>query len=177
MEAKRRAASEQLSGKSQCLLTQLERAVVSTRPWEQHTYILNRNFEKESRCTLTRKLSLTQAFRAALSWGCVTKVLGTRENGADFSHALCPASLRKEREKKGIFRKVGAHRRYTTKMSRANTRPFFCITLADQLPLSGRLGFPTSVSFIFPVGPTDSKHYEKITCSYLVADNIPPNTH
>lgn len=140
---------------------------------KQHTYILSRNFEKKSHCSLTWKLSLTQTFGAALSWGCVTKVLGTRENRADFSHALCPASLR-EREK-SIFRKVGAHRWYTRKMSRAGTRPFF-LQHHTGWSAPSEWSFPTSVSFIFPVGPTDSKNYEKITCSYLVAAACLPTT-
>lgn len=41
--------------------------------------------------------SLTQTFGAALSRGNVAKVLRTGKNGTDFSHALCPASLKKKR--------------------------------------------------------------------------------
>lgn len=92
---------------------------------KQHTYTFSRNFDKKLYCSLTWKLSLTQTFGAALSWGCVTKVLGTRKNGTDFSHALCPASLRKERKKAYLEKSV--HISDTAKMSRSNTRPLFSI--------------------------------------------------
>ena len=81
---------------------------------------LHRNSQNKLHCSLTWKQSLTQTFGAALSWGNVAKMLRTGENGTDFSHALCPASLKKKEGEKSTFRKVRAYILCLTKLSGTN---------------------------------------------------------
>ena len=81
---------------------------------------LHRNSQNKLHCSLTWKQSLTQTFGAALSWGNVAKMLRTGENGTDFSHALCPASLKKREGEKSTFRKARAYILCLTKLSGTN---------------------------------------------------------
>lgn len=70
----------------------LARAYCAVIVEKRRSIVINITTKQAAPKRKVKYFPLTQAFRAALSWGCVTKVLGARENGADFSHALCPAS-------------------------------------------------------------------------------------
>lgn len=118
---------------------------------------LSRNSKNKLHCSLTCKQSLTQTFGAALSWWNVAKVLRTGENGTDFSHALCPASLKKREREKSTFTKVLAYIYCLTKISGTNLGLSWCWVTGVTAQICAIV---PRHPLIFPVSPMNDTREE-----------------